>query len=143
MQPPALSPTVRWRTARRVRRIVRRDRWRVRPRGAELGLPRRRHDRRELPAVRASRHRAPPARTVRALHRTRQLAQPSLVLLLELANADGEDTPLNQIEVIGGEARPLFVPLSNQQKDDILWGLKEMHEEWAGVELIPAIAYGE
>ena len=31
---------------------------------------------------------------------------------------------------------------SAAQKDEILWGLKEMHERWSGVELEPVIAYG-
>ena len=59
-----------------------------------------------------------------------------------MGSARTEDTPTRQIDVIGGEQRPLFVPLSGSQKSDLLWGLKEAHEQWAGVELVPAVAYG-
>ena len=59
----------------------------------------------------------------------------------KLAAARTEDTPTSQIDVIGGEQRPLFIP-GGPLNHEVLQGLRGLHEEWAGVELVPAIAYG-
>ena len=95
------------------------------------------------PHSRRDRRAPPPSRT--QVVRAPDWAQKMLLAQLHALNplgADGEDTPERQIDVIGGAQRPLFVPLSAAQKDEILWGLKEMHERWSGVELEPVIAYG-
>jgi hypothetical protein len=58
-----------------------------------------------------------------------------------LATARYEDTPARQIDVIKGDLRPKFIDQDALNRE-ILLGLQPMFEEWAGVPLKPAIAYG-
>jgi len=52
-----------------------------------------------------------------------------------------EDTPTRQIDVITGALRPKFID-QDELNREILHGMKPLFEEWAGVPLKPAIAYG-
>jgi len=52
-----------------------------------------------------------------------------------------EDTPSRQIDVIKGKLRPKFID-QDELNEEILHELLPMFEEWSGVRLKPAIAYG-
>mmetsp|Transcript_79423 Transcript_79423/g.158584 ORF Transcript_79423/g.158584 Transcript_79423/m.158584 type:complete len:258 (-) Transcript_79423:950-1723(-) len=52
-----------------------------------------------------------------------------------------EDTPSRQIDVIKGRLRPKFIDQEDLNRE-ILLELLPMFEEWSGVKLRPAIAYG-
>lgn len=60
---------------------------------------------------------------------------------LHLATARYEDTPTSQIDVIKGDLRPKFID-QEQLNDEILHEMMPLFEEWSGVKLKPAIAYG-
>jgi hypothetical protein len=53
----------------------------------------------------------------------------------------GEDTPRSLIDVIEGADRPRFVDIPKLSRE-VLHELLPQHEAWAGVALVPAIAYG-
>jgi hypothetical protein len=57
------------------------------------------------------------------------------------ASARFEDTPSRQIDVIKGELRPKFIDQEELNRE-VLLELQPMFEEWSGVKLKPAIAYG-
>lgn len=58
-----------------------------------------------------------------------------------IGTARYEDTPSRQIDVIKGALRPKFID-QLELNAEILRELKPMFEEWSGVKLVPAIAYG-
>ena len=58
-----------------------------------------------------------------------------------MATARFEDTPSRQIDVIKGELRPKFID-QEELNEQIIKEMLPLFEEWSGVKLKPAIAYG-